>query len=63
MKKTYMTPAISVMAMETAAILAGSVKPTVAGARPESDVDVTAGEEDRINNQFSKDYTFDAWED
>ena len=61
MKKTYMTPAISVMAMETAAILAGSVKPTVTGARPESDV--TASEEARINNQFSKEHTFDVWED
>lgn len=56
-----MTPAISVMAMETAAILAGSVKTTVTGARPESDA--TASEEDRINNQFSKEHTFDAWED
>ena len=61
MKKTYMTPAISVMAMETAAILAGSVKPTVTGARPESDE--TASEENRINNQFSKEHTFDVWED
>ena len=56
-----MTPAISVMAMETAAILAGSVKTTVTGARPESDA--TASEEDRINNQFSKEHTFDVWED
>ena len=54
MKKTYMTPAISVMAMETAAILAGSVKPTVTGACPESD---------DPDNQFSKDYTFEDWED
>lgn len=61
MKKTYMTPAISVMAMETAAILAGSVKTTVTGARPESDA--IASEEDRINNQFSKEHTFDVWED
>ena len=61
MKKTYMTPAISVMAMETAAILAGSVKTTVTGARPSDDV--TASEEDRINNQFSKEHTFDVWED
>lgn len=61
MKKTYMTPAISVMAMETAAILAGSVKPTVTGARPASDA--TASEENRINNQFSKEHTFDVWED
>lgn len=61
MKKTYITPAISVMAMETAAILAGSVKTTVTGARPS--YDVTASEEDRINNQFSKEHTFDVWED
>ena len=55
MKKTYMTPAISVMAMETAAILAGSnLKPTVTGALPESDPTL---------NQFSKDYTFEDWDD
>ena len=60
MKKTYMTPAISVMAMETAAILAGS-NLKVTGARPS--YDVTASEEDRINNQFSKEHTFDVWED
>lgn len=60
MKKTYMTPAISVMAMETAAILAGSFKTTVTGARPSYE---TASEEDRINNQFSKEHTFDVWED
>ena len=61
MKKTYMTPAISVMAMETAAILAGSVKTTVTGARPESDE--TATVDDVKLNQFSKEHTFDAWED
>ena len=61
MKKTYMTPAISVMAMETAAILAGSVKTTVTGARPESDA--TASFEDVKLNQFSKEHTFDVWED
>ena len=60
MKKTYMTPAISVMAMETVAILAGSDKITVTGARPESD---EAGINDPSSNLFSKDYTFDAWED
>lgn len=55
MKKTYMTPTISVMAMETAAILADSnFKTTVTGARPESDPTL---------NQFSKDYTFEDWED
>ena len=60
MKKTYMTPAISVMAMETAAILAGSVKTTVTGARPASD---DVGISDPTLNQFSKEHTFDAWED
>ena len=62
MKKTYMTPAISVMAMETAAILAGSVKPTVTGARPASD-ETAASVEDVKLNQFSKEHTFDVWED
>lgn len=60
MKKTYMTPAISVMAMETAAILAGSVKPTVTGARPASDEALGS---DPTENQFSKEHTFDVWED
>ena len=60
MKKTYMTPAISVMAMETAAILAGSVKTTVTGDRPESDDE---GISDPTLNQFSKEHTFDVWED
>ena len=60
MKKTYMTPAISVMAMETAAILAGSVKTTVTGKRPESDDE---GISDPTLNQFSKEHTFDVWED
>ena len=61
MKKTYMTPAISVMAMETAAILAGSVKTTVTGKRPKSDE--TATVDDVKLNQFSKEHTFDVWED
>ena len=61
MKKTYMTPAISVMAMETAAILADSFKTTVTGARPESDK--TATVDDVKLNQFSKEHTFDVWED
>ena len=55
MKKTYMTPAISVMAMETVAILAGSnLNTTLIGAHPKSDDQ---------DNQFSKDYTFEDWED
>lgn len=61
MKKTYMTPAISVMAMETAAILADSnLKTTLTGARPKSD---DSGISDPSLNQFSKDYTFEDWED
>lgn len=61
MKKTYMTPAISVMAIETAAILADSFKTTVTGERPESDK--TATVDDVKLNQFSKEHTFDVWED
>lgn len=63
MKKTYMTPAISVMAMETAAILAGStgVKTTVTNGRPSCDVD--ANDDERLTNQLSKEHTFDSWED
>ena len=57
-----MTPAISVMAMETAAILADStgIKTTVTKGRTESDA---AGISDPTANQFSKDYTFEDWED
>lgn len=61
MKKTYMTPAISVMAMETAAILAGSLD-SVKNERPKWDLglsDPTMANE----NQYSKEHTFDAWED
>lgn len=61
MKKTYMTPAISVMAMETAAILAGSLG-FAKNERPNCDLglsDPTMEEK----NQFSKEHTFDSWED
>lgn len=61
MKKTYMTPAISVMAMETAAILAGSVKTTISNSCPTNEPTLsTSGESE---NQFSKEHTFDVWED
>lgn len=61
MKKTYMTPAISVMAMETAAILAGSLD-SVKNERPSWDMRVS--DPTMVdNNQFSKEHTFDAWED
>lgn len=59
MKKTYMTPAISVMAMETVLMsntsrvmnCLPSGEPTMGDPTMESD------------NQFSKEHTFDAWED
>lgn len=59
MKKTYMTPAISVMAIETVLMsemssvkdCRPSVEPTVSDPTMESE------------NQFSKDYTFEDWED
>ena len=57
-----MTPAISVMAMETAAILAGSVS---SNDRMTSSDAADAGFDYNVsnNNQFSKEHTFDAWED
>ena len=58
MKKIYMTPAISVMAMETVLMSNSRVmnclpsdEPTMGDPTKESD------------NQFSKEHTFDAWED
>lgn len=61
MKKTYMTPAISVMAMETVAILAGSLD-SVKNKRPSWDMSVSDPTM-ADDNQFSKDYTFEDWED
>ena len=57
MKKTYMKPAISAMAMETTAILAGSFK-TVSDRCPISEPTM-----DPTDNQFSKEHTFDIWEE
>lgn len=55
-----MTPAISVMAMETAAILAGSGNNMNTFDRhPKCDPTMS----DPTANQFSKDYTFEDWED
>lgn len=59
MKKTYMTPAISVMAMETELMFntsgvmdcRPSGEPTISGPTMESE------------NQFSKEHTFEDWED
>lgn len=62
MKKTYMTPAISKMAMETAAILAGSIS---SDDRMASSDAADTGFDFNVSNknQFSKEHTFDAWED
>ena len=59
MKKTYMTPAISVMAIETVLMSNTSRvmdfrplgEPTMSGPTMESD------------NQYSKEHTFEDWED
>ena len=58
MKKTYMTPAISVMAIETVLMstmskmdFRPSGEPTISDPTMESE------------NQFSKEHTFDVWED
>lgn len=58
MKKTYMTPAISVMAIETVLMSNSRVmdyrpsgEPTISGPTMESE------------NQYSKEHTFDVWED
>lgn len=59
MKKTYMTPAISVMAIETVLMsnmsrvmdFRPSGEPTMSGPTMESE------------NQYSKEHTFDVWED
>lgn len=62
MKKTYMTPAISVMAMETAAILAGSFG-SATDKRPTWDLGITDPTVGPCDNQFSKEHTFEDWED
>lgn len=59
MKKTYMTPAISVMAMETELMFNTS---RVMDCRP-SDEPTMSGPTMESENQFSKEHTFDAWED
>ena len=59
MKKTYMTPAISVMAIET--VLMSNMS-KVMDCRPSGEPTMS----DPImesENQFSKEHTFDVWED
>lgn len=60
MKKEYIAPAISAMAMQPS-ILAGSFRTTIANCRPTNEPTLsTSGESD---NQFSKEHSFDLWEE
>ena len=60
MKKEYTVPVISVMAMRPS-ILAGSFRTTISNSCPTKEPTLsTSGESD---NQFSKEHTFDLWEE
>lgn len=60
MKKEYTAPVISVMAMQPS-ILAGSFRTTISNSCPTNEPTLsTSGESD---NQFSKEYSFDLWEE
>lgn len=60
MKKEYIAPAISAMAMQPS-ILAGSFRTTIANSCPTKEPTLsTSGESE---NQFSKEHSFDLWEE
>lgn len=60
MKKEYTAPVISVMAMQPS-ILAGSFRTTISNSCPTSEPTLsTSGESD---NQFSKENSFNLWEE
>ena len=59
MKKTYMTPAISVMAIETVLM---STMSRLMDCRP-SDEPTMSDPTMESENQYSKEHTFDVWED
>ena len=60
MKKEYTAPVISVMAMQLS-ILAGSFKTTISNSCPTNEPTLsTSGESE---NQFSKEHTFNLWEE
>lgn len=60
MKKEYIAPAISAMAMQSS-ILANSFRTTIANSRPTNEPTLsTSGESD---NQFSKEHSFNLWEE
>ncbi len=60
MKKEYTAPVISVMAMQPS-ILAGSFRTTISNSCPTKEPTLsTSGESD---NQFSKENSFNLWEE
>ena len=59
MKKTYMTPAISVMAIETVLM---STMSKVMDCRPSGEPTMSSPTMES-ENQYSKEHTFDVWED
>lgn len=60
MKKEYTAPVISVMAMQLS-ILTGSFRTTISNSCPTKEPTLsTFGESE---NQFSKEHTFDLWEE
>lgn len=60
MKKEYTAPVISVMAMQPS-ILAGSFRTTISNSCPTKEPTLsTSGESE---NQFSKENSFNLWED
>ena len=61
MKKTYMTPAISVMAMETAEMSAGSIN-SVPKRDLTSDFGIADPTVSPSGNQFSKEHN-DVWDE
>lgn len=61
MKKTYMTPAISVMAMETAEMIAGSIS-SVPNRDLTSDFGIADPTVGPCGNQFSKEHN-DVWDE
>lgn len=60
MKKEYTVPVISVMAMQPS-VLAGSFRTTISNSCPTNEPTLsTSGESE---NQFSKEHTFNLWEE
>ena len=60
MKKEYIAPAISAMAMQPS-ILAGSFRTTISNSCPTKEPTLsTSGESE---NQFSKEHSFNLWEE